>query len=162
MNKMKWINVLVGSVVVAITASVVAGLFIVGSPKAERLAQFDERRVNDLSMIQSEVTSYWQQKRRLPQSLEELQYELGYFVPPTDPQPGAVYEYRVLEPLKFELCAVFSAASEETLPNEGRVAAMPKPVGAPFPSAESNWTHGAERTCFTRTIDPERFPKLQQ
>lgn len=155
---MKWINVLVGSVVVAITASVVAGLFIVGSPKAERLARFDERRANDLQMIQSEVTSYWQQKNRLPQSLEELQYDLGYFIPPTDPQTGAPYEYRVLAPLRFELCTVFSAASEEAFPNGGRVA-MPKPAGAPFVEADNGWTHGVGRMCFTRTIDPERFPK---
>lgn len=161
MNKIKWIHLLVGSVITAVTASVLAGLFIVGSPKAERLARFDERRVNDLSMIQSEVMSYWQQKRHLPQSLEILQSELVYFTPPIDPQTGAAYEYRVLEPLKFELCAVFSAASEEVVPGRERSIA-PKPVPAPYTNAENNWTHTASRTCFTRTIDPARFPKPQQ
>ena len=114
MSKITPIQILVGNVVLAVASAVISGFFIVGSPKAERLARFDERRINDLSMIQSEVTSYWQQKRRLPQSLEELQHDLGYFIPPTDPQPGAMYEYRVLTPLKFELCAVFSAVSNRS------------------------------------------------
>jgi hypothetical protein len=162
-SRIQLIHVLVGSVILAIAVSVIAGLFIVGSPKSERLARFDERRVNDAQMIQNEIFNYWQQKERLPQSLDELQSDFTYFVAPRDPQTGAPYEYRVLPPLKFELCATFSTASEEAqsfgYPTMSLPIMAPQPVGGPFIDAESGWAHGAGRACFMRTIDPERFGK---
>ena len=149
------------SVVVAVMAgSVVAGFFVVGSPQRERLARFDERRVNDLQIIQNETVNFWQTKDRLPANLEELKNDLSGFVAPRDPETGAAYEYRALEPLRFELCANFATgsrnAAEVTDRTDRRVkSAMPYPVFSY--DGMGNWMHGLGRECFIRTIDPERL-----
>jgi hypothetical protein len=31
-----------------------------------------------------------------------------------------------------------------------------------MPYAVDSWKHDAGRTCFTRTIDPEKYPKIKQ
>lgn len=134
--------------------SVVAGFLLVGSPVAERLRQFDDRRVSDLQSLQWEVVNFWQAKEQLPGSLEALRDDIRGFIPPRDPETGQTYEYRIFTPLSFELCAAFRMDSE----NEGgAVRAVPIPRG-PYGEAVESFAHGAGRTCFMRTIDPDRYP----
>ena len=147
--------------VLLVVANVITGFFMVGSPKAERLARFDSQRVNDLQMIQNEVINFWQQKARLPATLDELKNDITGFVPPHDPQTGALYEYRSIQAQaedlrlpQFELCAMFATSSSvET--SKGMLRAVPYP--AAYYDGFGNWTHGPGRVCFSRTIDPERF-----
>lgn len=153
-KKITGIGLFVGVVVAMIIANVVIGFFMIGSPQKERLARFDNQRVNDLQMIQNEVINFWQQKARLPYALDELKNDLTGFVAPHDPQTGTAYEYRTVEPLKFELCATFVTSSNAKTPKS-----MPRtPYPAPYYEGLGNWTHDVGRICFTRTIDPERFP----
>ena len=148
------IHACVALVVVLVVANVVAGFFMVGSPKKERLARFDSQRTNDLKMIQNEVLNFWQQKVWLPAGLDELKNDITGFVPPNDPATGALYEYREVAPLKFELCAVFATASSDN--GKGMTHAVPYPVSYNYDGL-GNWTHDQGRVCFIRTIDPERF-----
>lgn len=43
-----------------------------GSPAQQRTWRLDDKRVNDLQNIQSQVINYWQQKEKLPMTLSEL------------------------------------------------------------------------------------------
>lgn len=138
-----------------IGVAVIAGFFVVGSPKTERMRQFDERRVSDLSMIQSQIISYWTNKVTLPESLDVLNDGLGYFAVPQDPETQMPYEYRKTGDLSFELCAVFALSSEDATDQLGRTKAVPAPYG--YDSGLQTWNHGVGRTCFTRTIDPELY-----
>lgn len=148
-----WITSLV------VLGMLVSGFFIVGSPATQRQIRMDERRVNDLQMIQGEVVNYWQLKRILPPSLGELQNDISGFSVPRDPETDAVYEYVVLEPLKFSLCAVFK---QENLNENQYARETVSPIYYekiyPWQQMES-WSHGNGKTCFERTIDPDLFPQ---
>jgi hypothetical protein len=135
----------------AVLAVIIAGVSLAGSPFRQRLLRFDERKVGDLQNIQWQVVNFWQNKKRLPADLAELRDPISGFAAPRDPQTGAAYEYRRTGELSFELCAEFNLRSEK-----GRGAA---PLIYPdYGAGEGSWEHGEGRVCFTRTIDPERYP----
>jgi hypothetical protein len=146
-----------GVVAFIVLVSIVGGFFILGSPQANRLMRIDAEKVGDLQNIQWQIVSFWQQKERLPAALEELEDPLVGFVLPSDPQTGDPYEYRISGPLSFELCALFNRENPDTAAPLLR----PLPVERSLVSggfADENWEHGEGRKCFSRTIDPERFP----
>lgn len=137
---------------VAVLASVIGGFFVIGSPNQVRLMRFDDQKVSDLTSIQYEIVNYWQTKSKLPAALADLSDPLRGFVVPKDPQTGDEYGYRVTKsPYSFELCADFNT--------DGATRTIGvKPIEPTAVSLEnSNWTHQAGRTCFERTIDPERY-----
>lgn len=136
-------------VVALVVAAVIFGFYVAGSPFAERARRFDERRISDLQIIQSEIINFWQRKEKLPQSLGELKDDIRGFTPPVDPETGKFYEYRTTGDLSFELCAVFNASNKNQTP-----AGVPKPEG---PYGGESWLHEAGRVCFSRTIDPEIY-----
>ncbi|MCR4325674.1 MAG: DUF5671 domain-containing protein [Patescibacteria group bacterium] len=147
----KMINLGVG---VLVLASIIAGFFIVGTPWQARQYLQDERRVQDLQSIQSQIVMYWQQKEKLPSDLEELRDPLSGFAVPTDPQTGETYIYEATGSLSFNLCATFNRAGREGLgAPEARI---------PGYYVDENWQHEAGEYCFERTIDPERYPPYEK
>lgn len=143
-KRLRWIT----SFVVLVT--IVSGFFIIGSPASQRNRRFDEKRVNDLQILQNQVVNYWVQKERLPDGLNELKDDISGFVPPRDPGTDANYEYTKGGPLTFELCATFQTESRGT-------AKSPR-IAEPFGfGLIQNWKHDADRTCFERTIDPDLY-----
>ncbi|MDO8407967.1 MAG: DUF5671 domain-containing protein [bacterium] len=140
-----------------------AGFFIIGTPWQARLYRFDEQKVNDLQNIQYQVVNYWQTKRALPATLADLSDPLSGYRVPSDPQAGQVYEYSATGMLSFELCATFNAPT-----HQGQKGVTPAGIRAPMPvdptgrgkPIQDTWQHDAGRTCFPRTIDPERYPPL--
>ncbi len=147
------------AVIVVVAAGIVGGFFIAGSPFAERLRRFDERRVQDLQNIQWQAISFWQGKNRLPNSLDELRDDISGFRAPVDPETGAAYEYRVTGALSFELCANFQVVNKtsermaKSVPAERMTTAVPVEFGG----IGENWDHNAGRQCFSRTIDSEIY-----
>lgn len=135
--------------------TLLAGFFVVGSPGSERMLQYDDQRVWHLSSIQSEIINYWQTKESLPPTLDALSDPLRGFVTPVDPLTGEPYEYTVQDRLSFALCATFQVSSEET-------DSFAKPVPMEPYGMNETWSHGVGRTCFERTIDPERFPPVSK
>lgn len=133
-----------------VVAALVAGLVIAGTPQSQRLVRLDDRRIGDLSAIQWQIIQYWQAKNALPTNLEALNNELSGFLVPTDPVTKMAYEYRVTGARSFELCATFAT---DTIGSQQSLA-------YPMEKNES-WEHGAERTCFERTIDPDLYPPLK-
>lgn len=147
---MKWLAIIVSVVVVG---AIVAGFLAVGSPAHQRLVNFDERKTSDLSNIQYQIISYWQQKNKLPASFTDLHDSINGYVAPTDPQTNVAYEYRVTGDLNFQLCANFNLKSS---------ASQTPQYSTPFPSAAynpytDNWSHEAGRVCFDRLIDPQLY-----
>src|SRR3989344_1590393 len=147
---------------VLILVSVVAGLFIIGSPGQMRLFRFDDQKVNDLTMLQYQIVNYWQQKERLPLALSDLEDPISGFAVPTDPQTEGSYRYEKTGALSFKLCADFNADSRED--SRARVVAVPIGVdGMVGKGLETEaWQHGVGETCFERTIDPERYPPFKK
>ena len=156
--------------VVLVLGSVIYSFTIMGSPAKQRLLRLDDRRVSDLQNIQYQVINFWQQKEKLPEELSVLANPLtGYSLPvPPEFEKGEKYEYNVLGPLKFELCATFA----EPIPKGWREyggGAMPMydvaytksyPELYPYPGGGTNesWDHQAGRTCFERTMDKDIYP----
>src|SRR3989344_2968846 len=144
---------------VIVLVAIVAGFFVVGSPKEERLRKFDDRRVLDLQTIQGQIINFWQNKERLPQNLAELRDDISGFLPPNDPEPGKEYVYEKTADLSFKLCANFNRESLENSPKISRPA-TPYPVEPYFGS--ENWQHAAGEICFERTIDPELYKPFEK
>jgi hypothetical protein len=157
--------------IVIILAFIALGFWIVGSPAHQRALRFDSERVNDLSTIQWQVLGHWQRLGVLPAKLDELKDPLSGTVIPTDPETGQPYEYAAKSNTAktdsriptFELCATFSAETQDTkgrgaYPAPTRLGGVYMDSAVGYPGMPDNWDHGAGRTCFTRTIDPSRYP----
>ena len=145
---------------VLILVSIAAGFFIMGSPGQVRLYRFDDQKVSDLQTIQYQVVNFWQQKGVMPSSVDDLIDPLSGYMTPVDPQ-GGMYTYELTGPMSFKLCATFNAETQPTSPTAQRTfEKVPVPAGMDGAAVleSSTWVHGAGITCFTRTIDPERYP----
>lgn len=141
-----------GAIIVTV-AAVVTGFIVTGSPWRARLSRFDAERVRELQEIQGNVVTYWQQKQRLPASLDELRDDIRGYRASVDPATSAPYEYRTIAERQFELCATF-----QTDTTKGTTAPLP-PYQITFEEDTwKGWDHNIGRTCFTRTIDPDRYP----
>jgi hypothetical protein len=121
-------------VAVVVTAAIGAGIYLLGSPAAERARRLDERRVEDLSGIARAVDVYWTRNMRLPASLAALRTETGANITIADPATGAAYEFLPLEGEEYELCAAFEGAS----------------VDSSLRFDAGFWSHRAGRQCFRR------------
>lgn len=144
-----------------VLVSVVLAFFIIGTPRQLRLMRYDQEKVQALQNIQWQVINHWQQKERLPETLDELKDPIGGFVVPEDPQSREdaqyTYSYTMKNPRAFELCAFFNHASMGARADES--IARPRPVSTDYYNPENEyWEHGAGRVCFERTIDAERYP----
>ncbi len=137
-----------------ILSAIIAGFFTAGSPFVARMHRFDERRINDLQIIQNEIINYWQQKDKLPSALLDLKNDISGFVPPIDPKTSESYSYKVNTDLFFELCVNFELASDGL--NLSRVK---MPMAYPYGGGiyEQNWEHDKGEVCFSRTIDPDLY-----
>ena len=137
-----------------VLATIVSGFFIIGSPMSQRLVRFDDQKINNLSEIQSQIVWFWQQKKRLPKDLSELEDPLVGYTVPKDAQTDNAYVYKIKGNMIFELCATFN------LPNDNKSVERAYPVYSDYSGGFVNatWEHEAGEKCFSRTIDPERFP----
>jgi hypothetical protein len=150
---------------IIVLAAVVGGFMTVGSPYKQRALRLDNQRINELQSIQWQVVSYWQQKEKLPATLTDLYDPISGAVIPKDPETKKEYEYRTTGANSFELCATFSAKIDDP---SGRGASyggygrggMTTSIAYPDYGGgiNENWKHDVGRTCFTRTIDPDRYP----
>ena len=138
--------------------AVAAGFLIIGTPWQARHYRLDEQKVSDLQGIQSQIVTYWQQKAKLPSTLTDLNDSLSYYTVPIDPENGESYEYMATGAMSFKLCATFNDQSQNNLASGPT---MPVAPGG-YAAASDNWTHGAGRVCFDRTIDPQRYPPIKQ
>ncbi len=133
----------------AVLGAIILGFVVMGSPFTVRLGRFDQQKVYDLENIQWQVIDYYQRQAHLPADLAALTDSIGGWSAPLDPQTGQPYDYRMVTPLSFELCADFN---RESAPSQDK--SLTRPIEPTF----SNWEHAAGRQCFARVIDPVRYP----
>ena len=141
---------------VVIVAAIVASLFLVGGPAKQRDIRLDQSRVSGLQTIQSSLVGYWRDKEALPESLAALEDDVIGYRNPADPESGEAYEYAVTGELSFQLCAVFTTASDDS--DKGGDA-VPMAYDFRYAGGENFdlWSHTSGRVCFDRTIDPDRL-----
>ncbi|HEY7729163.1 MAG TPA: DUF5671 domain-containing protein [Candidatus Eisenbacteria bacterium] len=127
----------------AVVASLVAGLFLVGSPRQERLRKIDAARVEDLIRISWAVGSYQREHRALPDSLGAVAgLPLGGVGSVADPVTGEPYGYRIVDSSRYELSATFDTV-DSTLERTGVL------------TGESRfWRHGAGRWTYILASPP--------
>ncbi len=140
-------------------AAIVAGFFLVGSPKEERARKFDDQRVQNLQFIQSEIVNWFVQKGTLPKTMDLLNDSIRGVVVPKDPETGAAYTYEIIDKENFKLCAIFNQPSLDQI----STAKIPPERAVPaYPSGNlyygnENWAHGQGETCFDRRIDKDLY-----
>jgi hypothetical protein len=163
-----FIYIVIGIVILA----VVAGFFVVGSPKEERARRFDEQRVQHLQFIQGQIGEFYRAKERLPQDLPELNDKFRGITVPQDPETGEEFGYEARGSLTFALCADFNRPTLGQSPEMRQPAMppftghpeMPKPAMTSFegPFGQETWEHEAGKICFERTIDKDFFIPLEK
>lgn len=126
------------------------GLWLVGSPASERLRKFDERRVEDLRVVQSEINNIVYGIGRpdiprvltspIPATLEEVAANARYQRPNIqDPETQEPYGYRVINTTHYELCATFHYLRDDQY--------------------DVQWNHPAGHACFTIDVTGEEGTK---
>lgn len=114
---------------VAVVVTIVAGLFLAGSPSEQRMARFDKERIADLRFISSSVERYWRERRALPNDLSDLVDGRLVSRVPADPANDASYTYEVIAKDTYRICAVFDGQSTDS-------------------EADSFWAHEDGQQCF--------------
>ncbi len=138
---------------ILVIGSIVLGFMVTGSPRTQRLANYDQLKINDLQNIQSQVIQYWQMKGEIPENLDVLRDPLSsYNFIPLDPQTGQSYEYQKTGEMSFSICAEFNLDSVSSRANP-RISNVMK-----YGLENENWNHAEGVNCFERTVDPERYP----
>jgi hypothetical protein len=145
---------------VMVVAAIVTGFVLVGSPAKQRAIRFDTQRVSNLQNIQYQILSYWQTKKTVPTTLEAMNDSFSGQVVPVDTETGASYEYRMKDANSFELCANFSLDYVDTR-GRGSAGYVSSSMDYAYPvgyfSPTDNWKYKKGRTCFERSIDPEKY-----
>lgn len=161
--------------IIFVLGGIIYSFSVIGTPNSQRALRLDQKRIEDLQNIQSQVIMYWQQKEKLPIQLIDLIDPLNNWqVIPKDPefQNGINYEYIKIGDLEFQLCATFSKSIPQGWQENGGVYPMPlydknaavtSVAGSPgYAGAQNeNWSHDVGRTCFTRKIDTEIYPPFK-
>lgn len=163
--------------IILVVASIFYSFSIMGSPTKQRLLRLDDKRLNDLQSIQSQIINYWQQKEKLPENLSDLSNPMtGYSLPvPPGVDKGEKYEYLITNKTKlsFELCATFDLPIPKGWrENQGYYGGGVMPmtdvkeissVSYPYQGGvNESWDHQAGRICFERTIDKDIYPPFEK
>ena len=116
--------------IAVVAAAVAVGLLSTGSPTEQRALRLDDRRVQDLRRFSQAVDVRWSAMQTLPSGSSELLDGRYLSSLPVDPSTDLPYDYRIVGPREFELCATFDRPSR------------PEAV-------RDFWSHDAGRACFT-------------
>lgn len=137
----------IGLVVLVMTVVGAAGLWTSGSPAKERARRLDDRRVSELQSISYAMDQWYRLNQQLPDSLDTLSKGRDVFVQSiVDPDTSIPYEYRVLNSMRYELCATFETDS----------GADGSPSPAMYREANRFWEHPAGRHCYAIDIANEK------
>ena len=107
---------LLSAAAIAVVATLVASLVIVGTPQVQRQLRQDERRVADLSALKGEVEAWAKTHDAPPESLFALASRPGVRLATADPFTGEPYRYEVADARRYRLCATFATDTAEAIP----------------------------------------------
>jgi hypothetical protein len=123
-------KVVVVVAVLVVLGALGGGFYLIGPPAAERARRIDAHREHDLQRLRLAADLFWTRNSRLPASLDDLAKEAGTGIYSRDPDTNEPYEYRVMTPDRYQLCATFTTESE---------------------ARQDFWSHGPGRRCFDIT-----------
>ncbi len=134
-----------------VVLAIIVGFMVIGSPRTQRLAKYDQQRVVDLQSINQSIVYYYQMNASLPSTLNELSTSGNYSVVPVDPETSQPYEYTLIgqSAKAYELCATFNTS---TVDKNG----TPSRVGMEYLTA---WNHPEGRFCFSQSIPLSGYMK---
>lgn len=113
-------------------AAVIAAFLVIGSPEHIRATRLDDDRVTDLQALIDAIGEDRRHGDPLPESLAQLVNRPTHsYLRTLDPETKQPYDYRVLDPDRFELCAQFATATKD-----------------PDRPASLLRNHGSGRQCF--------------
>ncbi len=165
----------------AVVASLVWSISIVGTPSEMRAKRIDSTRLSDISRIQQEVFNHFQTAEKLPVSLEELNDAFQGYAVPVDPATKVPYTYKVVQqpvlkmnyttnrkelvtPGIFELCATFETIREydsrgPVYPGKGGATDSIYSISNYYYDGDQSpfWNHGIGETCFKRIISSDMY-----
>ncbi|HEY0199914.1 MAG TPA: hypothetical protein VGC19_15480 [Rhodanobacter sp.] len=127
-------RLLSGAASVVMIVAIGAGLFVLGSPAHQRALRLDEQRTSALGALSFAIGSYWSQHKTLPTELVAAGADGSAS---KDPVSGAAYTYIPGTADRYQICAVFDAASESGGTHTGNVRNDPW-----------RWSHPAGEHCF--------------
>ena len=104
--------IFLGIIGAILAASLTAGMRLMNAQVGEGDArERDAQRMADLQTIVAVVQELHKSEATLPKTLAEIEARAKRRIQVADRQTFEFYEYRVLEPTKFEVCARFETAS---------------------------------------------------
>lgn len=129
--------------------SIVFGFLTIGSPKTQRLLNYDNKKINDLISIDQQITYFYQNNLKIPQNLSELNNLGGYYYPPKDNQYNIDYSYKPKNKTEYSLCANFNLDidSRDKIFYD-RVKMAPYELSY----QDNNWNYKKGEYCFERKI----------
>lgn len=130
---------------VIILGSIVWGFSVIGSPRNQRLLNYDEQKVNDLVEIKYAVEEYYRDSGVLPENFEQISSSSYFYGSITDPQTQEPYEYEKTSSTTYSLCAEFNKdADENSFSDYGY-------------RNNKEWAHPSGDHCFALKIDPKIY-----
>jgi Domain of unknown function (DUF5671) len=108
-----------------VATMVILGFSHIGMPKTQRTLRADQKRIQDLFQLSSQIGFRWMTYHQLPQHLDEIPNAIL-----TDPITRTAYEYHPKQGSEYELCGTFSLESRQSA-GQG-----------------AEWSHPAGRHCF--------------
>lgn len=175
-NKKKYQNIFAITSAIFIITICIYGTIITGTPNQIRKEKYDDSRLSDLSMIQNQVLSYWQNHDMLPEHLIDTIDVLSNVAIPSDPKTGSAYRYEIIKQSEnvmgsttaatFKICAVFESEKKASgnfeQGYENQKDSAPMSLNRYFAGDNSPfWDHGIGEKCFERTIDPKIYKHSQ-
>jgi len=119
--------------IVVVTATFIAGFFIIDSPAVSRQKTIDQQVVNNMQTIDNSIQNYFSESGNLPKKLEDLQatkFSFGI-------QNIKGIAYKIESESSYQLCGEFlrSSLDDATSPNEPYI---------------NDWRHDVGSYCFAR------------
>lgn len=137
--------ILIGIVSIFVLLGVIYGFSVVGLPQNSRAIRLDSQRRNDLSNIKHRIDNYHSVNNKLPNSIQEAITDTNY-VKILDPETDKPYEYYVIDPNSYKLCATFKTKYPAN--NTSKVTSY---------SSSSSFYHEKGYNCFSLEIRSDQI-----
>ena len=131
---------LIYAALVVVAVVVVWGFTLIGSPSFNRKVTADRNRIEDLGRLRDDVEQYFQDQRKLPEKLTDLEKVkrwYGYQRNLEDPATKKQYDYKIADTYSYELCSDFELTSKDAELEQNR-----------YNSDDKSWDHGIGNHCF--------------
>ncbi len=111
------ITILITTLIVLLTF--IYGFIDGGSPQAARSKRYDDKRIQDIQMLNNWINSYYNKNEVLPNTVLEAStsYNIsGNIKIPTDPETNRDYQYQTIDEKRYKICAKFSTNTTNNSP----------------------------------------------